>query len=219
MIDYLSRIDAEESAASAVLLVGALIAALLISGYAWQISKSDAKLSEAVAHTETAALLQKASAEGDFAADILGLYVVGGDESMVRRFRSQYGSASARVTNAMSNSDSDQLRQVVVQETSVATGADSVIALRQAGDTEAAGQALTELRTEFEAFDTAILSAVDAELASAVSLTTSSHNADDTASWLLITGTSTAIATILGILSAARRLLFKRPTRQDPSPA
>lgn len=218
-MNHISKIDTQEWAASAVLLVGALIAAILVAGYAWQISKSDANLSEAVSHADNAVLLQKASVESNLAADILGLYVRGGDEVMIRRFNSQSGSALARISNAISNSDSDQVRQIAVKKASIATGADSVIALRKAGDAGAAGQALVRLGTEFETLDIAIQSAVDAELAAAVSLTTSSHNAEDTASWLLITGMSAAIAAGLGILSAARRLLFGRHPRRNPSPA
>lgn len=219
MTDHLSKIDADEWAASAVLLIGALLAAFLIAGYAWQSSKSDSKLSEAVAHAETAIFLQEASLEGNFATDLLGVYILGGDESMIRRFHNQSRTSLARLSGAISTSDSDQVQQIADQGASIAAGADSVIALRQAGDAEAAVHALTELDTEFETLGVTIQSAVDAELATAVSLTTSSHNADDTASWLLITGVSVAIATSLGIFSAVRRSLFERRARQNPSPA
>jgi len=219
MTNHLSKIDTQRWGTPAVLLVGALFSAILVAGYAWQDSKSESKLQEAVAHAEAAVFLQEATIERSFAADILDVYVLGGDESLIRRFQNQSRTSLARLAGAISSSGSDEVQQVADQGASVASSADSVVALRQAGDAEAAGQALAELDTKFETLDVAIQSVVDAEFATAVSLTTNSHNAYDTASWLLITSMATAIATVVGILSAARRSLFSRPARQNPSSA
>lgn len=219
MTDHLSKIGTRLWAVPAGLLFGAVLAAILVAGYAWQSSESDSKLADAVVHAETAVYLQEASAEGNLAADLLGAYVLEGDESLIPRIQNHFTTAQARLTGAVSGSGSDAVRQIVILDTVIAEGAGSVIALRQAGDAEAAGEALTEVGAEFETLGIAIQSAIDAELESAVSLTNSSQNADDTASWLLITGIAVAIATGAALLFIVGRSLLKRSAPESPSPA
>jgi len=219
MTDHPSQTGVRRWLVPAALIIGALFAATLVAGYAWQSNKSDSKLTEAVTHAETAVFLQDASVEGNLAADLLGAYVLEGDESLIPQIQDHSTTALARLTGALSGSNSDAIRQIAVEGASLAAGAGSVVALRQAGDVEAAGATLTELGPDFESFGVAMQASIDTELAAAVSLTNSSQNADDTAAWLLITGIAITIATSAAFLFVAGRSLFGHRAPEKPSPA
>lgn len=219
MTNVFSKFDSHRRIVAASLLGGALLAAVLIAGYAWQSSNSDSRLAEAVTHTETASLLADASAEGDNAADLIGAYVLQGDEALIPRIQSHSAIALAKLTSAIASSGSDEVRQIAVEGAGLSAGAGAVIALRQAGDVEGAVAALTDLGIQFESFGAAMQASIDTQLAAAVSLTDSSQNANDTASLLLIIGIAIAIATGAALVFVASRSLLRHPTQEKPSPA
>ncbi|MCH6552105.1 MAG: hypothetical protein IH804_08855, partial [Planctomycetes bacterium] len=65
---------------------------------------------------------------------------------------------------------------------------------------------------QLDSFTVATQPPIGAELAAAVSLTNSSHNADAAALWLLATGTAVAIAAAVGLLRfVGRSILRRRP--------
>jgi hypothetical protein len=131
-----ANIGSRSWAVTAGLLLGAVLAALLVGGYAWQNGKSDSKLTEAVSHAETAVYLQEATGEGNLAADLLGEYVLTGEEALIPQIQNHSTTALTSLTSAISGGGSDQLRQIAVAGAGLAEGAGSVIALRQAGDVD-----------------------------------------------------------------------------------
>jgi len=199
-------------AVPAGLLSGAVLAAVLVAGYAWQSSRSDSRLTDAVSHAETAVYLQETVKEGAITTGLLEEYVITGDQALVPQIQNQSTTVSLLLSGAVSGDGSGHLRRIAVQGTRLAEGAGAIVALRQAGEIEAASTVLTDLRTQLEGFAVTIQTPIGDELSAAVSLTNSSDNADAVASWLLVTGIAVAIASGAGFLIFVGRSLLRRGT-------
>ena len=193
----------------AALLAGATLVAVLIAGYAWQSSRSDSTLDDAVTHAETAVFLQESAKEATITTGLLEEYVLTGDQALIPQIQNQSTTVSLLLSGAVSGSASDNLPLIAVQGARLAQGAGAIIAFRQAGELDAANDVLTQLRTELEGFAVTIQTPIGDEFAAAVSLTNNSDNADAVASWLLATGIAVAIATGAGFLIFAGRSLLR----------
>ncbi|MCH8815725.1 MAG: hypothetical protein IH957_11670 [Chloroflexi bacterium] len=210
MTNALTNIASRWWAVPAALLFGAALAAAFIAGYAWQTGQADSKLTAAVTRAETAVYLQETVKEATIATDLLEEYVLTGDQTLVPRIQNRSTTVSLLLSGAVAGDRSDHLRRIAVQGTRLAESAGAIIALRQAGEVEAAGAVLTDLRTQLEGFAVTIQTPIGDELSAAVSLTNSSDNADAAALWFLATGMAVAISTGTGSLLLVGRSLLRR---------
>ena len=210
MTNQASALGSTWWAVPAGLLLGATLSAVLIAGYAWQSSRGDSRLADAVSRAETAVFLQETVREATTATGLLNEYVLTGDQALIPQIQNQSTTVSLLLSGAVSGSTSDNLPQIAVQGARLAQGAGAIIAFRQAGELDAANNVLVDLRTQLENFAVTIQTPIGDELAAAVSLTNSSDNADAAASWLLATGIAVAIATGVGSLLFVGRSLLRR---------
>jgi hypothetical protein len=201
------------------LILGVIIFAVSIAGYAWQTSESNSQLDEAATHTTAAVHLEDAGVEGAIAGEFLANYVAEGDETLIPRIQEHAAAGVAGLTQAISSSGSDDLRQLALSGAGLAEGAGSIIAFRQAGDVPRAAAALQELGPAFDDFGASLQTSIDNELAEAASLANSSDSAESTATWLLITALAAGFATGVGLLWLLARSLRKRRAPESPSPA
>jgi len=201
------------------LILGAIIFAVFIAGYAWQTSESNSKLDEGATHATAAGHLQDAAVEGEIAGEFLATYVASGDETLIPRMQEHAAAGVAGLTQAISASGTDDLRQLALSGAGLAEGAGSIIALRQAGDIASAAAALEEVGVVYEDFGAALQVSIDSELAEAASLANSSDSADTAATWLLITALAAGFATVVGLFWVLARSLLKRRAPESPSPA
>lgn len=201
------------------LVLGCIAVTVLIALYAWQIDRRDAKLEEAEKHAESVITLEDAAADADIAGELIVAYVTQGDDSLIPQIQQHSEAALIGITSALAATSSDEVSTIAREGSALADGAGKIIALRQTGNAEAAGATLEELRGSFDAFGTALENATNAELEAAASLQTDADNADQTASWLLITAMAVGVATTGGLLYVVVSSLLKRRIQETATPA
>lgn len=201
------------------LVLGCLAVTVLIALYAWQVDRRDAKLDAAEAHAEAVLNLQDAASNADIAGELIVAYVSQGDNDLIPQIQEHSDTAIVSITKALSLSSSDDVAVIAQQGTSLADGAGQIIALRQTGNVAAASGTLNELRESFDSFGIVLDNATNAELDTAASLQTDADNADQTASWLLITAMAVGVSTGAGLVYVVASALLKRRVPETPTPA
>lgn len=201
------------------LVLGCVAVTVLIALYAWQIDRRDAKVQESEAHAQAVIDLEDASADIDIAGELMVAYVTQGDDSLIPQIQQHSEAALIGITGALSASSSDVVSAIAREGSALSDGAGKIIALRQTGNAEAAGAALQELRSSFDAFGASLAEATNEELETAASLQTDADNADQTASWLLITAMAMGVATAGGLLYVVVNSLLKRRVQETATPA
>lgn len=206
-------------AAIGALVFGCLVVTVLVALYAWQVDRRDSKIDEAEQHAEAVLSLQDASSNADISGELILAYVSQGDDDLIPQIQEHSDTAIVSITKALSLSSSDEIAAIAQQGTSLADGAGQVIALRQTGNVEAAAETLNELRESFDSFGIVLDNATNAELDTAASLQTDADNADQTASWLLITAMAVGVSTAAGLVYVVASALLKRRVPETPTPA
>lgn len=201
------------------LVLGCVAVTVLVALYAWQADRRDAKLQEADKHAQAVIDLEDAAADIDITGELIVAYVAQGDDSLIPQIQQHSEAALIGITSALSTSSSDVVSAIARDGSALSDGAGKIIALRKIGDAEAAGATLEELRSSFDSFGAALDAATNEELETAASLQTDADNADQTASWLLITAMAVGVATGGGLLYVVVSSLFRRGVPESATPA
>ena len=219
MTDQTPNTGSRPWAVIGALVLGCVAVTVLVALYVWQIDTRDAKVAEAEQHAQAVLHLQDAAADGDIAGELIVAYVSQGDDALIPQIQEYSGKAIISITSALSLTSSESVSAIALEGSSLADGAGQIIALRQTGNVEAAAATLEELRASFNAFGAALENATNSELDAAASLQTDADNADQTASWLLITAMAVGVSTGLGLLYVVLSSLLRRRVTETATPA
>jgi hypothetical protein len=180
-----------------LLIAGCLVLALLVGGVGWQKSVQSDKEDQAQSHTEVAALITSASADGVAASELLQEYVATGDETLIPQMQAKTDTGVRQLTTGISQAGGDP-NGFVEQGATLVQATGEIIALRQSGDVQGAITAITALSEQFNAFIAAQSDFVSAQEAEAAAAQTDADSASDLATYFAIAAGILGIAVVGG---------------------
>lgn len=189
----------------AVIILGVCLAVACFGAFAWQQSEKSSKEDKAATHESVATTLDGAVADGLEAGAILSQYVGNGDPALLPQMQAKTDDGVRKLTAAITEADGDP-NSFVQTGSAIVQRSGEVIALRQAGQVEAAGAALLTLSEEFTVFVTAQQEFIAEERAKARAATADADDAAQLASWFLVAGVGALVVAAGGLgVSLARR--------------
>lgn len=197
-------------------VIGVCVVAVLFAASVWQENTKQSKIDEADSSLLTASLIGDAQAEAATAAALLNEYVVSGDETLIPEIQSHTANGVQALSSAIGEAGADE-NGFLGQGTSVVEALSQIIALRQAGDVQAAAAALEQLSPGFDALTADLDAFVASERADAAAATSSADDANTAASWLAIGAGSLAAVMALGAVVFVAGNLRRRGTAGAPS--
>jgi len=186
-----------------------IIFAGVIAASAWQENIHRQDLEALDRHGVTATLLQEAEAQAGIAALLLQRYVIAGDDSLVPEIQTHSAAAVDSLTEAIAAGAPPSVDEAAISGVGLASGAGSVIALRQAGNIEAASASMELIVPIFRDFRLDLEDATAQELAVVDNLRISADQAGDLAFLLLVVSGGLAIVLALLISLVIARSIIK----------
>ncbi|MFQ5473475.1 MAG: diguanylate cyclase [Dehalococcoidia bacterium] len=181
-----------------------LVFAIAVSASVWQERVQYDAARELDRRSSTATLLQEAEAKAGISALLLQRYVIAGDETLIPEIQSHAAAAVDNLTQAVAAGAPPAVDEAAVSGTGLVQGTGTIIALRQAGDIEAASAAMEEIVPIFREFRLNLEDATAQELALIADLRVNADEARSLAYLLLIVfgGIGLAIALIVSLFIA-----------------
>jgi hypothetical protein len=139
--------------AKVVMVLGVCLAVACFGAFAWQQSEKRSKEEITSHHEEVATTLDSAVADGLESGALLLQYVGNGDATLLPQMQAKTADAVEKLNTAITQAGDDP-GNVAETAASIAVRSDEVVALRERGQVEEAGNALLALSEEFIAFVT-----------------------------------------------------------------
>lgn len=186
-----------------------IVFALALSASVWQEQIHRSDLQELNQHSSTATLLQEAEAQAGIAALLLQRFVIAGDETLVAEIQSHAAAAVDSLTQAVAAGAPPSVDQAALSGAGLAQGTGRIIALREAGEIEAASAAMEDIVPIFRDFRLNLEDATAQELALVAEVRISADRAGNLAFLLLIASGGAGIAFALLVSMIIARSIIK----------
>jgi diguanylate cyclase (GGDEF)-like protein len=189
-----------------------VITLMIVTGAVITVREYQSATSEMQKRANLASELQTGQANGSVAALLLQRYVVSGDESLVTEIQLSAGAAVqslergtllAQQTDTEASDTYEVLQNISATSRDLVAGAQGVIEMRQAGQTEEAAAAIEEIVPTFRRFRLQLIDQASFELAEVDHLQSEADQAGDLALGLLVVsgilGSALAIAVAVAV--------------------
>jgi hypothetical protein len=196
-------------------LIAAVLCAVITVAFAgaafWQHGVAESKADEAEKHQSAAATFREAEAEGQQAGTLLQEYVATGDASLIPQINDHTSTGVTLLTTAVQESGING--QPLIDGGSALVQAEGqIIALRQAGQTQEAIAAMTELSGQFNAFLETQQGVIDNQESLAAAAHDDGESADSLVQWMVIGAAVFAIGAVASGIVHVRRTASRRAT-------
>jgi len=186
-----------------------IVFTVALSASLWQEQIHRSDLQELDQHSSTATLLQEAEAQAGIAALLLQRFVIAGDETLIPEIQTHAAAAVDSLTRAVAAGAPPSVDDAAVSGTGLAQGTGLIVALRQAGEFEAANQAMEDIVPVFRDFRLNLEAATAQELALVTELRASADRAGNLAFVLLIASGGAGILFALLVSTIIARSINK----------
>ena len=193
----------------ALVIGGCCVFAVLMAAFVFQRNERNDHNAAAQEHLAIADLIVSAEADGFAASNLLQDYVVTGDETLLPEMQALTDSGVQKLTTAISQAGEDPGGFVQAGSELVQAGG-QIIALRQSGDIQGAGAALTALAGRFTELTVAQDQFVESQRAEALSAQDSADSAETLGTAFLIAAIAVGGAVVAGAALGIRRRFINR---------